>query len=159
MPHAASDYFEYEAGEMSKSEPNASLDKYGEILPSPLLDLEREREEDPLLPALPTNPKELEGRCTLRLAELGCRPELIAMSCKINAEKTKEILANLRAKIAEVERDAAWEAHLRRFMNNSSSSELAGEERGSTMNVKKLLTDVDSDSMRIEERDAEQERL
>jgi hypothetical protein len=75
----------------------------------------------------------------------------------VNTEKTKEILANLREKIAEVERDAAWEAHLRRFMNNSANSELAGEERGSTMNVKKLLANVDS--IRIEEKDPEQERL
>lgn len=52
---------------MSKSEPNENLDKYGEIQPSPLLDLERQREEDPLLPPLPTNPKELERRCTLCL--------------------------------------------------------------------------------------------
>ena len=74
-----------------------------------------------------------------------------------NAEKTKEILANLREKVAEVERDAAWEAHLRRFMNNSANSELAGEERGSTINVKKLLANVDG--MRIEEQDPEQERL
>ena len=49
---------------MSKADPNASLDKYGEIRPSPLLDLEREREKDPLLPPLPANPKELERRCT-----------------------------------------------------------------------------------------------
>ena len=48
---------------MSKPEPNTSLDKYGEIHPSPLLDLERKREEDPLLHDLPTNPKELESRC------------------------------------------------------------------------------------------------
>ena len=54
---------------MSKSEPNTSLDKYGEIHPSPLLDLEREREEDPLLPALPTDPKELERWCSLCLIE------------------------------------------------------------------------------------------
>jgi len=63
----------------------------------------------------------------------------------------------LREKIAEVERDAAWEAHLRRFMNNSASSELAGEERGSTINIKKLLANVDS--MKIEEQDPEQEML
>lgn len=56
-----------------------------------------------------------------------------------------------------MERDAAWEAHLRRFMNNSASSELAGEERGSTINIKKLLANVDS--MTIEEQDPEQERL
>lgn len=54
---------------MSKSELNTSLDKYGEIQPSPLLDLEREREEDPLLHDLPTNPKELERRYPLCLTE------------------------------------------------------------------------------------------
>jgi hypothetical protein len=54
---------------MSKSELNTSLDKYGEIQPSPLLDLERKREEDPLLPALPTDPKALERQCPLCLIE------------------------------------------------------------------------------------------
>lgn len=75
----------------------------------------------------------------------------------VNTEKTKEILANLREKIAEVERDAAWEAHLRRFMDNSANSELAGEERGSSTNVKKLLANVDG--IKIEDQDTEQERL
>jgi hypothetical protein len=42
-------------------------------------------------------------------------------------------------------------------MNNSANSELAGEERGLTRNVKKLLANVDS--MTIEEQDPEQERL
>lgn len=69
IPFAALNWFECLAGQMAKSEPNTSLDKYGEIQPSPLLDLEREREGDPLLPALPTNPKELEGWCALCLIE------------------------------------------------------------------------------------------
>lgn len=87
------------------------------------------------------------------------RVPVVLIAVFVNTEKTKEILANLREKVAEVERDTAWEAHLRRFMNNSANSELAGEEKGSTMNVKKLLANVDS--MRIEERtqDTEQERL
>lgn len=80
------------------------------------------------------------------------RVPVILIAVFVNTEKTKEILANLREKVAEVERDAAWEAHLRRFMNNSANSELAGEEKGSTINVKKLLANVDS--MRIEEQDA-----
>jgi len=63
----------------------------------------------------------------------------------------------LREKVAEVERDAAWEAHLRRFITNSANSELAGEEKGSMINVKKLLAHVDS--VRIEEQDPDQERL
>ena len=84
-------------------------------------------------------------------------PLVLIIAVFLNAEKTKEILANLREKVAEVERDAAWEAHLRRFMNNSANSELAGEEKGSTTNVKKLLANVDG--TRIEEQDPEQERL
>lgn len=84
-------------------------------------------------------------------------PLALIIAVFLNAEKTKEILANLREKVAEVERDAAWEAHLRRFMNNSANSELAGEEKGSTINVKKLLANVDG--TRIEEQDPEQERL
>lgn len=62
----------------------------------------------------------------------------------------------MREKVAEVERDAAWEAHLRRFMNNSANSELAGEERGSTNNVNKCLANVDR--MRVEEQHPQQER-
>jgi hypothetical protein len=84
-------------------------------------------------------------------------PVVLITAFLVNAEKSKEILANLREKVAEVERDAAWEAHLRRFMNNSANSELAGEEKGSTINVKKLLANVDG--MRIEEQNPEQEGL
>ena len=80
---------------MSKSEPNTSLDKYGEIHPSPLLDLERKREEDPLLHDLPTNPKELERRCSPLVGLHRTRVHLVLitvfMICRENKGDSRQL--------------------------------------------------------------------